>query len=158
LFFTDAATHRILRWNDRNNSAETLSEAVDSPVTLGYAGNGELLAIDSNKGVVYAPRSNMAITGVTEDEPRSFFYAPQTSTAIMAGGSWKGLLQAVQLGGFRIGTSRFAVSEEDDKVYRFTLDSLNYLSAVAVIPRSGTSVVADAAGNVYVAGAEVFVY
>lgn len=204
LFFTDAATHRILRWNDRNNSAETLSEAVDSPVTLGYAGNGKLLAIDSSKavyavstrdgsvqkltgedpradttlllptgfhndaqsvewmvehkGVVYAPRSNMAVTGVTEDEPRSFFYAPQTSTATMAGGSWKGLLQAVQLGAFRIGTSRFAVSEEDDKVYRFTLDSLNHLSAVAVIPRSGTSVVADAAGNVYVAGAEVFVY
>jgi hypothetical protein len=196
--------HRILRWNDRTNSAETLSEAVDSPVTLGYAGNGWLLAIDSSKsvyavstrdgsaqkltgegprpdtmlllptgfhddgrsvewivghkGVVYAPRSNMAITGVVDDEPRSFFYASDTSPAIMAGGSWKGLLQAVQLGAFRVGTSHHAVSEEDDKVYRFTLDSLNHLSAVFFIPRSGTSVVTDIAGNVYVAGAQLFVY
>ena len=204
LFFTDTATHRILRWNDRNNSAEVLTESVDSPVTLGYAGNGQLLAIDSSKsvyavstldgslqkltgegprpdtalllptgfhnnarslewivehkGVVYAPQSNMAITAVMEDEPRSFFYAPETRTAIMAGGSWKGLLQAIQLRAFRIGTSHYAVSEEDDKVYKFTLDSLNHLSAVPVIARSGTSVVTDTAGNVYVAGAQVFVY
>ncbi|HSU31480.1 MAG TPA: glycosyl hydrolase family 28-related protein [Bryobacteraceae bacterium] len=203
-FFTDAATHRILRWNDANNSAEVLSESVDSPVTLGGAGNGELLAIDSSKsvyaistrdgsaqkltgedprpdttlllptgfhndvrslewivehkGFVYAPRSNMAITGVAENEPRSFFYAPGTNTAIMAGGSWKGLLQAVQLGAFRVGTSHYAVSEEDDKVYRLTLDSLNQLSAVPVLARSGTSAVTDTAGNVYVAGAQLFVY
>lgn len=204
LFFTDAATHRIMRWDDGKNSAELLSRAVDSPVTLGYAGNGQLLAIDSSKsvyavstrdgstqkltgedsrsdtalllptgfhndvasvqrivehkGFVYAPRSNMAITRAVENEPRSFFYAPCTSTAIMAGGSWKGLLQAVQLVAFRTGSSHFAVSEEDDKLYRFTLDSLNHLSAVPVIARSGTSIVTDTAGNVYVAGAQLFVY
>ena len=204
IFFTDAETHRILRWDQRNNSAELLSGAVDSPVTLGYAGNGQLLAIDSNKsvyaistrdgsaqkvmgegprpgttlllptgfhndvrslqwilehkGFVYAPRSNMAITAAVENEPRSFFYAPGTRAAIVAGGSWKGLLQAVQLGAFRIGTSRYGVSEEDDKVYRFTLDSLTQLSAVPFIARSGTSVVTDTAGNVYVAGAQLFVY
>ncbi len=204
LFFTDAVAHRILRWDEPAKSAEVLSEPVDSPVTLGYAGDGQLLAIDSSKsvyavsirggpaqklagegprpettmllptgfhndvrsiewmvdhkGLVYAPHSNMAITGVVEDEPRSFFYAPGTSTAIMAGGSWKGLLQAVQLGAFRIGASHYGVSEEDDKVYRLTLDSLNHLSGVAVIPRSGTSVVTDSAGNIYVAGAQLFVY
>jgi hypothetical protein len=76
----------------------------------------------------------------------------------MAGGSWKGLLQAVQLGAFRVGTSHYAVSEEDDKVYKFTLDSLTHLTAVPFIPRSGTSVVTDIAGNVYVAGAQLFVY
>jgi hypothetical protein len=204
LFFTDAVAHRILRWNDANNSPEVLTEAVDSPVTLGYAGNGQLLAIDSSKsvyavsardgsvqkltgegrrsdttlllptgfhndvssiewivehkGFVYAPRSNMAITGVDENEARSFFYAPGTDTAIMAGGSWKGLLQAAQLSAFRSGTSHYAVSEEDDKVYRFTLESLNYLSAVPVLARSGTSVVTDKPGNFYVAGAQLFVY
>ncbi len=204
LFFTDAATHRILRWTEGNNSAEVLSESVDAPVTLGSAGNDQLLAIDSSKsvyvvstrdgsaqkltgegprpdttlllptgfhndarsvewivehkGFVYSSRSNMAITAVVEDEPRSFFYVPGSSTAIMAGGSWKGLLQAVQLGAFRSGTSRLAVSEDDDKVYRFTLDSLNHLGAVPVLARSGTSVVTDTAGNVYVAGAQLFVY
>jgi hypothetical protein len=50
------------------------------------------------------------------------------------------------------------VSEEDDKVYRMTLDSLTRLSAVGFVPRSGTSVLEDADGNVYVAGAQVFVY
>ena len=204
LFFTDAATHRILRWDEQKNSAELLSGAVDSPVTLGYAGKGQLLAIDSSKaiyaistrdgstqklsgegprpdttlllptgfhndvaslqrilehkGFVYAPRSNMAITAAVDNEPRSFFYAPGTSTAIMAGGSWNGLLQAVQLGAFRIGVSKYGVSEEDDKVYRLTLDSLTQLSAVPFVARSGTSVVKDTAGNVYVAGAQLFVY
>jgi len=204
LFFTDAATHRILRWDERNNSALLLSGAIDSPVTLGYAGNNQLMAIDFSKavyavetgdgsaqklsdespragtalllptgfhddvgsvqrmvghtGFVFAPRSNMAITGIIENEPRSFFYAPGTSTAVMAGGSWKGLLQAVQLGAFRTGTSHYGVSEEDDKVYRLTLDSSDQLSAVAFIARSGTSVLADADGNIYVAGAQLFVY
>ena len=95
---------------------------------------------------------------VDENEARSFFYAPGTNTAIMAGGSWKGLLQAVQLSAFRSGTSHYAVSEEDDKVYRFTLESLNNLSAVPVLARSGTSVVTDKSGNLYVAGAQLFVY
>ena len=204
LFFTDAATHRVLRWNEKDLSAELVSGAVDSPMTLGYAGNGQLLAIDSSKavyavsasngsvqkltgenprpdtslllptgfhndvgslkrivehkGFVYAPRSNMAITRSVENEPRSFFYAPGTTTAIMAGGSWKGLLQAVQLSTFGTGESQYGVSEEDDKVYRLTLDSLNQLSAVPFIARSGTSVVKDMAGNIYVAGAQLFVY
>lgn len=204
LFFTDAATHRILAWDKKNGSAELLTGAVNSPVTLGYAGDGQLLAIDSSKsvyavstrdgnvqklpgedprpqttlllptgfhndigslqrilehkGLVYAPRSNMAITGVVNDEPRSFFYAPGTNTAIMAGGSWKGLLQAVQLGAFQIGATHYGVSEEDDKVYRLTLDSLKHLTAVPAIARTGTSVVTDTDGNVYVAGAQLFVY
>ena len=204
LFFTDAATHRILRWDETGHSAEVLSKGVPSPVTLGYAGNGEFLAIDfskavyavsardgaaekltgddarantrlllptgfhdavrtvewmiDRKGLVYAPRSNMATTGMVENEARSFFYAPGTSTAIMAGGSWKGLLQSVQLSGFRNGESHYAVSEEDDKVYRLTLDSLKALRAEPVLGRSGTSVVADRAGNMYVAGAQLFVY
>jgi len=204
LFFTDAVAHRILRWNDANNSTQVLSEAVDSPVTLGYAGSGQLLAIDTSKsvyavstrdgsaqkltgegarpdtalllptgfhndvrsiewivehkGFVYAPRSNMAITGIDENEARSLFYAPGTNAAIMAVGSWKGLLQAVKLSAFGSGTSHYAVSEEDDKVYRFTLESLNHLSAVPVLARSGTSVVIDESGNLYVAGAQLFVY
>ena len=100
----------------------------------------------------------MAITRAVENEPRSFFYAPGTTTAIMAGGSWKGLLQSIQLSSFRAGESHYAVSEEDDKVYRLTLDSLERLSAVPLIARSGTSVVKDADGNIYVAGSQLFVY
>lgn len=114
--------------------------------------------IVSHQGYVYAPRSNMALVSAVENEPRSFFYAPGTDTAIMAGGSWKGLLQAVQLSPWTIGESHLAISEEEDKVYRLTLDSLTNLSAHALFSRSGTSIVTDTAGNIYIAGAQVFVY
>ena len=119
---------------------------------------GTVQRMVAHEGYVYAPRSNMALMHAVEDEPRSFFYAPGTDTAIMAGGSWKGLLQAVQLAPMKAGESTLAASEEDDKVYRLTLDSLSRLTATVFVPRSGTSVVSDTAGNVYVAGAQVFVY
>jgi hypothetical protein len=203
LYFTDAAMHRIYRWDEVANKPVLITEAVETPMSMGYAGKGNLLVVDyskavynvttrgevnklkpeqprantslmlpagfhndmssvqkivSREGVVYAPRSNMAITARTERELRDFFYAPGTDVAVMAGGSWKGTLQAAQLASFSIGTSGLAVSEEDDKVYRVTLNSLQQLSAQTFVPRSGTSVVEDADGNVYVAGAQVFVY
>jgi hypothetical protein len=203
VYFTDAAMHRIYRWDEAAQKAVLPTEAVDAPMAMGYAGNGKLLVVDYNKavyvvsttgdvqklkadeprpntmlmlpvgfhndmgslqkmvsreGVVYAPRSNMAITARTRNEPRDFFYAPGTDVAVMAGGSWKGLLQVAQLAPVRLGAQQLAVSEEDDKVYRMTLDSLTRLSAVEFVPRSGTSVVEDVDGNVYVTGAQVFVY
>jgi hypothetical protein len=204
LFFTDAVSHRVLRWDENNEPAAVVTEAVDSPMSLGSAGDLILLAIDANKsvyaistidgqtqklagetprlnttlllptgfhdgtgslqrivgheGFVYASRSNMAITNTVHNEPRSFFYAPGTSTAIMAGGSWKGLLQAVQLSPFKVGDSRYGVSEEDDKVYRLTLDSLEHLSAEPFIARGGTSVVTDTEGNLYISGSQIVIY
>jgi hypothetical protein len=204
LFFTDAVSHRVLRWNENSKSANVVTEAVDSPMSLGLVGDSTLLAVDANKsvyaisttdgnvqklageplradttlllptrfhddvvsvqrmvgheGLVYAPRSNMAITSIVHNEPRSFFYAPGTSTAIMAGGSWKGLLQAVQLSPFKVGDSRYGVSEEDDKVYRLTLDSLEHLSAKPSIARGGTSVVTDTEGNLYISGSQILIY
>ena len=204
LFFTDAASHRVLRWDENDKPAAVVTESVDSPMSLASAGDSTLLAIDANKsvyaistidghtqklageiprsnttlllptgfhndvvslqrmvgheGLVYAPRSNMAITNIVHNEPRSFFYAPATGTAIMAGGSWKGLLQAVQLSLFKVGDSRYGVSEEDDKVYRLTLDSLEHLSAEPFIARGGTSVVTDTEGNLYISGSQIFIY
>jgi len=204
LFFTDAVAHHVLRWNEDDKPAVVLTGAVDGPMSLGFAGDSALLAIDANKsvyaistvdghatkiageaqrndttlllptgfhndvkslqrmvgheGLIYAPRSNMATMGVIHNEPRSFFYAPATSTAIMAGGSWKGLLQAAQLSPFKVGDSRYGVSEEDDKVYRLTLNKLDQLDAEPFVARGGTSVVTDTKCNVYVAGAQVFIY
>lgn len=127
-------------------------------------------------GYTYAPRSNMARTGFDDREPRTFYYAPGTKVAIEGAGApvpvtvpgprgatssvgtWKPDLQAMQLVPFRVGDSHLAVSEDDDKVYRVRLATRSHVDATVFAPRSGTSVVEDAAGNIYVAGAQVFVY
>jgi hypothetical protein len=119
---------------------------------------GSIQRMVAHQGLLYAPRSNMALVGAVENEPRSYFYAEGTNAAVIAGGSWKGVQQAAQLRAFAAGDTSLAVSEEDDKVYRVTLDKLTHLAATTFVPRSGTSVVQDADGNVYVAGAQVFIY
>ncbi len=111
-----------------------------------------------HRGFTYSPRSNMAITSVVEGEPRSFFYAPGSNVALIAGGPWKPLLQSAQETTFAVGENRLAISENDDKVYRVTLTAMDKLNLTPFIPRSGTSVIEDEAGNIYVAGAQVFVY
>jgi len=127
-------------------------------------------------GYVYAPRSNMARTGFNDHEPRTFYYAPGTKVAIEGAGAavqavgvgprgaansigtWKPDLQAMQFAPFRIGDSRLVASEDDDKVYRVRLTSASHISSTVFAARSGTSVVEDLDGNVYVAGAQVFLY
>src|SRR6185437_10848538 len=134
-YFTDAAMHRIYRWDAEAKRADLLTDKVNNPMAAGFAGNGTLLVVDSNRsvyavdiktgaitkiepvtapvlgtdlllpvglhdameklrmqlehrGMVYAPRSNMATTGMVDNQPRSWFYAPGTTIAIMAGGDW----------------------------------------------------------------------
>jgi hypothetical protein len=130
----------------------------------------------AGRGYVYAPRSNMAVTALNEHEARTFYFAPGATTAVLGAGApgsvaitgprgaapsvgtWKPDLQAMQLASFGVGDSRLVASEEDDKVYRAKLESVNKLSSTVFISRSGTSVVEDAAGNIYVAGSQVWVY
>ena len=127
-------------------------------------------------GFIYAPRSNMARTGFDEHEPRTFYFAPRTSIAIEGAGApgvspvtgprgaavsigtWKPDLQAMQFARFRVGDSHLVASEEDDKVYRVRLAASTRIDSSVFAARSGTSVLEDGAGNVYVAGAQVFVY
>jgi hypothetical protein len=111
-----------------------------------------------HRGVVYAPRSNMAIVARVENQPRSWFYAPGTRNAIMAGGDWLPLLQASQWRLFHVGDEHYAVSEDDDTVYRVRLDSLDHITATKFAPRGGTSVVSDEAGNIYVASGQLYIF
>jgi hypothetical protein len=205
LYFTDAAMHRIYRWNADTTKAEVLTDTVKTPMSAGFAGDGSVLALDysrsvfgvdtktgeakkiepasapasgtslmlpvgfhnsmetlmqqmEHRGVVYAPRSNMAIVAAVKDEPRSYFYAPDSTNAVMAGGNWQPMLQASQWQLFHVGDEHLAVSEEDDAVYRLRLDSLEHVTATEFAPRGGSSVVTDAAGNVYVAEGQLYIY
>ena len=205
-YFTDAAMHRVYRWDAAGHRAALVTETIDAPQSAAFVAPSTLMVVDNSKtvyavaldgsgsvqrlaaedaarpgtrfllpvglhddmawlkrtvehtGFTYSPRSNMAITSVVENEARSFFYAPGSYTAVVGGGPWKPLLQSAQEQSFAVGESRIAVSENDDKVYRVTLTALDRVSLAPALSRSGTSVVEDAAGDVFVAGAQVFVY
>ena len=111
-----------------------------------------------HRGVIFARPSNMAIVAEVKDEARGFFYAPGTKSAVMAGGNWQPMLQASQWQLFKAGDEHLAASEEDDAVYRLRLDSPRHVTATEFAPRAGSSVVTDAAGNVYVAGGQIDIY
>ena len=205
LYFTDAAMHRIYRWNADAKKAEILTDKVTTPMAAGFAADGSLLVLDysrsvfavdtktgeatkiepadapvsgtnlmlpvglhnsmetlvwqmEHRGVIYAPHSNMAIVAVVTNQARSYFYAPGATNAITAGGNWLPMLEASQWRLFHAGDERLAVSEDDDAVYRLKLDSLEHVTATELAPRGGTGVVTDAAGNVYVAGGQLYIY
>jgi len=205
LYFTDAAMHRIYKWNADAKKAEVLTDQVKTPMAAGFAADGLLLVLDysrsvfgvdiktgeakkieaasapvsgtslmlpvgfhnsmetlarqmEHRGVIYAPRSNMAIVTEVNDEARSYFYAQGSTSAIMAGGNWQPMLQASQWQLFHFGDEHLAASEEDDTVYRLRLDSLEHVTATEFAPRGGSSVVTDAAGNVYVAEGQLYIY
>jgi hypothetical protein len=110
------------------------------------------------RGYVYRPRSNTAIVSVVPNEHRGYYYAPGTRTAVMAGGTWRPLLQSSQFAPFTPGTSHFLTSEDDGRTYRVTLEADGKLGSAVFNERGGTSVVTDADGNVYIAGGEVWIY
>ena len=141
-------------------------EAVNAPVSgtslmlpVGFHNSIETLMQQlERRGVVYARPSNMAIVAVVKDEARGFYYAPGTTDAVVAGGNWQPELQASQWRLFHVGDEHLAESEEDDALYRLNLDSLEHVTATEFAPRAGSSVVTDAAGNVYAAEGELYIY
>jgi sugar lactone lactonase YvrE len=205
LFFTDAAMHKIYKWNADDKKAELLTDKVQTPMSAGFTGDGSLLVQDysrsvfsvdtktgeakkidgvstpvsgtklmlpvgfhnsmetlkmqmERRGVVYAGRSNMAISARLTDEPRSFYYAPKSTTAIMAGGNWQPMLQTSQWRLFAVADEHLAASEEDDSTYRVKLDSMAHVTTTEFAPRGGSSIVNDTAGNVYVAEGQLYIY
>ena len=107
---------------------------------------------------VYRMGSNTAVIRVTENARRGYFYAPGTRTAIMAGGTWRPLLQSSNLAAFSPGDEYRMTSEDDGKTYRAKLGNDGNLTTSVFVERGGTSVVRDAAGNVYVASDQVYIY
>lgn len=110
------------------------------------------------KGYIFRPGSNTAILRTVLDEPRSYFYAPGTNTAMIGGGTWRADAQASQFTVFPPGSKHWIVSEDDERTYAGTLESSTRLAIKPFAERGGTSVVSDAAGNVYSASGQVFIY
>ncbi len=106
----------------------------------------------------YRQGSNTAVIRVVENAQRGYFYAPGTSTAIFAGGTWRPILHSSNLAAFSPGQEHYVTSEDDGKTYRVKLDGDEKLTAGVFAERGGTSVINDAAGNVYIAGDQVYIY
>ena len=111
-----------------------------------------------HRDYVYRQGSNTAVISVVENAPRGYFYAPGTRTAIFAGGTWRPILQSSNLAAFSPGDEHCVTSEDDGKTYRVKLGSDEKLTASVFVERGGTSVIEDAAGNVYLASDHVYVY
>jgi hypothetical protein len=214
VFFSDAASNRIYRWNESAKKAELLAQIQGQPQVLGFVPPSGLLAIANQKavyslnltnieparlatevhaeavketaeilpetilllpvglhnqlwqmddmmehrGYVFRTGSNTAIVTNVPDEHRGYFYAPGTKTAIMAGGTWRPNLQSSQLAAFAPGDSHYLTSEDDGLTYMAKLDNYRSLSTTVFADRGGNSVVADSAGNVYVASGQVWIY
>jgi hypothetical protein len=62
------------------------------------------------------------------------------------------------LGVATVNSAHFLTSEDDGRTYRVTREADGRLSSSVFNERGGTSVVTDVAGNVYIAGSEVWIY
>lgn len=111
-----------------------------------------------HRGYVFRQGSNTAIVRPVENEHRGYFYAPGTSTAIMAGGTYRPILQSCQLAPFAPGDQHYLTSEDDARTWLVTLDKDYKLSPKLFADRGGNSVITDAAGNVYLASHQVYIY
>jgi sugar lactone lactonase YvrE len=112
----------------------------------------------NHRGYQYRPNSNTSIIRVIDDEHRSYFYAPDSNVALMAGGTGRPIMQASQLAIVEPGQSFLMTSEDDCRTWNATLTKDLKLTSKLFADRGGNAVVADAAGNVYIAGDQVFVY
>jgi len=205
VYFTDAAMHKIYRYDQTGHAAVVLAKTDLSPMVLGFVAPSTLLAVNNeksissvqletgavsqisetpsakpgttlllpvgihnemaqlnwmleHKGYVYRRGSNTARRSALVPEERGYYYAPDTTTAIMAGGTWRPLLQSSQLATFAVGSEHFVISEDDARTWTGKLEAGESLSTRLFAERGGTSVVSDTAGNVYIAGDQVYVY
>jgi len=141
--------------------AET-AEKLPGTVLLLPVGLHNMLSVlkdlTEHRDYVYRQGSNTAVISVLENARRGYFYAPGTNTAIMAGGTWRPILQSSNLAAFVPGEERYVTSEDDGKTYRIKLEIDGRITTSVFAERGGTSVVTDGAGNVYVASGQVYIY
>ena len=111
-----------------------------------------------HRDYVYRQGSNTAVISVVENAHRGYFYAPGTKTALIAGGTWRPILQSSTLAAFSPDDAHYLTSEDDGKTYCAKLGNDGRLTTSIFTERGGTSVVCDKAGNVYIASDQVYIY
>ena len=123
----------------------------------------------ARRGYIYRAGSNTALRSELIPEHRGYYYAPDApgeAVAILAGGTWRPLLQSAQLQVFRLSESHYLISEDDARTFTGRLmpgpdasaGASGSLKTELFAERGGTSVVSDAEGNVLIAGGQVFLY
>jgi sugar lactone lactonase YvrE len=207
LFFTDAASRKIYRWNEVDKRAQQIATTQGQPMVMGFVKPATLMIVAYERAVyslsvaesnstpqpvaqtteklpgtvllipvglhnmlsilndltehrdyIYRQGSNTAVIRAVENAPRGYFYTPGTHTAIFAGGTWRPILQSSNLAAFAPGDEHYVTSEDDGKTYRVKRGREEKLTTSVFAERGGTSVVSDAAGNVYIASDQVYVY
>jgi hypothetical protein len=128
------------------------------PVGL-HAAMEKLELLLQHKGYRYRMGSNTALRGELEDVPEIYYYATESNAAIpaMPVPMYRPLLESSQLAPFAIGDKHYVVSEDDAGTWLAQLASGESLTTQVFAERGGTSVVSDSAGNVYIAGDQVYV-
>jgi sugar lactone lactonase YvrE len=140
---------------------ETASRQPGTILLLPVGLHNELIQLQwmlQHIGYVYRVGSNTARRSALLPEHRGYFYAPGSMIAIMAGGTWRPLLQSSQLAAFAVGDHHYIVSEDDGRTYAGEFGPGEALNTHVFAERGGTSVVSDTARNVYIAGSQIYVY
>jgi hypothetical protein len=130
------------------------------PVGL-HAAMEKLTLLLEHKGYQYRVGSNTALRSGTIDEPEAYFYTSDGKTAIpaMPVPMFRPLHESSQLEPFAPrNDTRLIVSEDDEKTWGGTVGADSRMLVKLFAERGGTSVVEDQAGNVYIAGGQVYVY
>ena len=208
VYFTDAAEHKIYRWNPATGKAEQIGELPGNrqPMVMSFVKPATLLIVAyerniyslelkdgalpqevteadaprvgtilllpvglhngmeimqdmmRHRGYVFRRGSNTALMSVIENEHRGYFYAPDSDTAIMAGGTGRPILQSCQMAAFAPGDRHYLTSEDDARTWVVTLEKDGEFTSKLFAARGGNAVIADSAGNVYIAGGQVYIY
>lgn len=174
-YFTDQRMQRIYRWSAVRDRLEVVQEAAISPVALILNGKS-ILGVSSFKSVVKLDQPAYDVETVSAQalgeqsvilptgthpalyEVRQLLTSGQAFENIAASGTWLALLQSSQLGIYHRDQPTLLVTENDALTWKVTWKGGRELEAVPFIFRGGCAVVQDAAGNIYIADGQVFVY
>ncbi len=164
----DTSASEIATGSGSGGGAVTVLESTSGPLRPGtalvlpvglHSALEKLTLLVEHKGYRYRVGSNTALRSRLEDLPEAYFYSTEGDVAMpaMPVPMFRSLHESSQLARFAAGETRLIVSD-DGKTWRGKLDADGRISTQMFAERGGTSVVSDAAGNVYIAGDQVFVY